>query len=640
MTGFASVLLISRLVLGTIFGLAGTTKLLDRDAFRRTLSDFGVPPGLAGPSSFLLPVAELVVAVALIPLATSYNAAAGAFALLLLFLAGISVNLVRGRRPKCQCFGQVHTAPIGSSLVVRNVGLSALALLLLFAGPGPSIVDWVGPTSGFERAVVAGGELTLALLTLQAVLLVALLRQRGQDVPAVVQERAFASPTLSGVAGIPAVSPEPAHAADGAGVAAAVAAGVLVPAVSGKAPTYTFPKEPGIPVGYAAPDVSGTSLSGKTISLASLRALGKPVLAVFSDPNCGPCAAFLPEVAGWASEHADALTVVVISRGTPEENADKSAALDPDRVLLQRDREIAEQFGLLGTPTALIVRPDGTIGSTLAQAEAAIRDLVARWAPPKDTTAPKPLDVAPAFTLPNLRGEMVTLGQFKGKPTLLMFWNPFCGFCERIARDVRLWEAKPLAERAQMVFIATGPDEDNRAQGFASEILLDPLFSVGPLYGVSATPSAVLIDADGRLTGPPVSGTTEVLALVGQPESPWEEEGPARERMLNGGYVPLTVFPVDAKPLRQECVMDEMLSDGSILLYNGCRRHLLTLNATAALIWDMCDGDTDIDRIVAEVRDVFPAAADPEKDVRDMLDLLINGGMIAPAEVTPAPVGA
>src|SRR6266568_8610933 len=36
---------------------------------------------------------------------------------------------------------------------------------------------------------------------------------------------------------------------------------------------------------------------------------------------------------------------------------------------------------------------------------------------------------APAFELADLSGERKSLGQFRGQPVLLIFFNPECGFC-------------------------------------------------------------------------------------------------------------------------------------------------------------------------------------------------------------------
>lgn len=98
-------LLIARLLLASVFALAGVAKLADRAGSKQAVVDFGVPAPLASPLAILLPLCELVVAVALIPTPTAWWGAVGALALLLLFVMGIVLNLARGHKPDCHCFG-------------------------------------------------------------------------------------------------------------------------------------------------------------------------------------------------------------------------------------------------------------------------------------------------------------------------------------------------------------------------------------------------------------------------------------------------------------------------------------------------------------------------------------------------------
>jgi uncharacterized membrane protein YphA (DoxX/SURF4 family) len=65
-------LLITRLLLALIFLVAGAAKLSDRAGSRQGLIDFGVPAALAAPFAILLPLAELAVAISLIPRATAW----------------------------------------------------------------------------------------------------------------------------------------------------------------------------------------------------------------------------------------------------------------------------------------------------------------------------------------------------------------------------------------------------------------------------------------------------------------------------------------------------------------------------------------------------------------------------------------
>ena len=60
-------LLVARVILALVFVVAGLAKLADRAGARQALRDFGVPAALATPLGSLLPLAELAVAVALLP---------------------------------------------------------------------------------------------------------------------------------------------------------------------------------------------------------------------------------------------------------------------------------------------------------------------------------------------------------------------------------------------------------------------------------------------------------------------------------------------------------------------------------------------------------------------------------------------
>src|SRR5215208_4291396 len=137
-------LLLARLLLAVVFAVAGVAKLADRAGSGRAVAEFGVPTPLATPLGVLLPLAELTVAAALIPTSTAWWGALGAIVLLGLFVLGITVNLARGRKPDCHCFGQLHSAPAGWKTLLRNGLLAAVACFVVWQGydsAGPSAVS-------------------------------------------------------------------------------------------------------------------------------------------------------------------------------------------------------------------------------------------------------------------------------------------------------------------------------------------------------------------------------------------------------------------------------------------------------------------------------------------------------------------
>jgi len=585
-------LLVTRLLIFCTFGVAGISKLRDRRASQQGLVDFGVPIGLASPLSVALPLVELAVALALIPAGTVVYGAVAALILLLVFIGAMVANLARGRRPDCQCFGQIHAGPIGWTSIARNIALAAVAAFIAVAGssdPGPDLLAWAMPLTTFERAVVVSGAVGLVMLTAQSALLARLTRQNA----AILEQLAATAPLAGTDAAQAGINSVPGHSAP------------AVPAIALRT------------IGARAPDFTLPNLAGDVVTLDALRAPGLPIVLVFSDPGCASCNALLPEIGRCQREDAARLTVAVISRGSVEANVAKATEHGLTRVLLQRDREVLTAYGVQGTPSAILLTPDATFASGMAQADVSIRDLLAQpvavVAPstPAGDVEPGALPPAPEdFTLPNLDGRPVSLSEFRGQPTVLLFWSTSCSFCQMMLGDVRAWEQRPSSERPQMLVISSGSEEDMRVQGFVSTVVVDSRPTLGLSYGALGTPSAVLVDEDAHPVYSPAIGVPAV-------------------RLALDGLWPGVALPADARPLKYDAVEDELLSDGTLVLYHTERNQILTVNSTAALIWECCDGDHTIDAIVQEVREIFSDAPSPEGDVRQLLDRFLQDGMIA-----------
>jgi thiol-disulfide isomerase/thioredoxin/uncharacterized membrane protein YphA (DoxX/SURF4 family) len=514
------VLFIARLLLAGVFLVAGVAKLADRAGSRQGLIDFGVPGALATPFGILLPLAEIGVAISLIPRATAWWGAAGALALLLLFVAGISFNLARGRKPDCHCFGQLHSSPAGWKTLARNGALAAVAGFILwggYEGAGPSALGWLGALSTAQLVGLVGGLLALGLVAGQWWFLVHLLRQNGR--------------LLVRVEGLEA---------------RVAAGGAEDPAENSVQETQPPPE--GLPVGTPAPGFALSGLYGESLTLEALLAPGKPLLLTLTDPNCGPCTALLPEIGRWQQEYSARLGVSLISRGTAEENRAKSAEHGLTSVLLQQDWEVAEAYQVNGTPSAVLVSPDGTVGSPVAGGAEAIRALVADavGAPaqlpmhqPTGQGEPCPNcgqvhgangqaaeqqavpaglkigELAPPVRLRDLKNKKVNLASFRGQKTLVLFWNPGCGFCQQMLPELKEWEQDPPEGAPRLLVVSSGTKEANREMGLSSTVVLDQQFAVGSAFGASGTPSAVLVDEAGNVASELVVGAPAVLALAG-----------------------------------------------------------------------------------------------------------------------------
>lgn len=155
-------LLIVRFILAFVFVLTGVMKLIDKDSSRQAMTDFGIPAILAPSFGLLLPIVELGIAAMLIPTATAWWGAIGAIGLLL-FIVGITYNLVRGRQLDCHCFGQIHSEPVGWSTLVRNGIFAAAADFIVWQGPqevGLSLVEW------WNTSLLTGMEIFVTVVIL------------------------------------------------------------------------------------------------------------------------------------------------------------------------------------------------------------------------------------------------------------------------------------------------------------------------------------------------------------------------------------------------------------------------------------------------------------------------------------------
>lgn len=334
------------LLLVTVFVTAAIGKLTDQAGSRQALADFGVPARFRRLLAIGLPAAELLVAVFLLGPTTKWWGALGALALLVGFLSVIAFALRRGVAPPCHCFGRIHSAPIGRSTLARIAVLAAMAGVVLVTGQDHQRSDvrgWFGSLTALE-ATVTGLAVGLLVSVMAAASLFVQLTAANGRLLLRIEELERRSGRSTGDSGL------------------------------------------GLAVGTAAPDFMLNDLDGAPVSLGELRSAGRPVVLVFTDPNCGPCAALLPDLVAWEAAYATRVTLALISSGTRDANRNRGAAT-LHHALLQQDREVARAYGAHATPTAVLVRADGRVGSAVAIGAAAISSLVTHTVGPAEITA-------------------------------------------------------------------------------------------------------------------------------------------------------------------------------------------------------------------------------------------------------------
>jgi peroxiredoxin len=120
-------------------------------------------------------------------------------------------------------------------------------------------------------------------------------------------------------------------------------------------------------------------------------------------------------------------------------------------------------------------------------------------AAPLAPTAP-----APDFTLRTLDGQKLRLGEQRGRVVLVNFWATWCGPCRQEMPHLnKLYEKY---KSSGFVLLGVNVDDDTRqAAGVADKlgvkfpVLPDADKRVSRQYDLSAMPSTVLIDRDGKV---------------------------------------------------------------------------------------------------------------------------------------------
>jgi peroxiredoxin len=116
---------------------------------------------------------------------------------------------------------------------------------------------------------------------------------------------------------------------------------------------------------------------------------------------------------------------------------------------------------------------------------------------------------APAFSLPDIHGETVTLDALRarGRPVVLVFVSPGCGPCETWSPELFRWQAM-LADEITIAIISDGTPAQNRAifGDSGAQVLLQETLEVTKAYRVGGTPVTVLINAEGMVASKPISG--------------------------------------------------------------------------------------------------------------------------------------
>lgn len=130
-----------------------------------------------------------------------------------------------------------------------------------------------------------------------------------------------------------------------------------------------------------------------------------------------------------------------------------------------------------------------------------------------------PLDSeAPAFDLPAYDGGRISLAQLVsiGKPILLIFTNPKCGPCIHLFKEIKDWQTAHN-DQLTITLVTIGTIKDNFvnvARNGLGQVLLQEKNEVAKLYGARATPTAVMVNPEGRIASRVAGGAEDIRTLL------------------------------------------------------------------------------------------------------------------------------
>ena len=489
--------MVIRIFLAAIFGLAGIGKLLDLEGSEKAVKDFGVPDSLAKPFAVGLPAAEIVIALLLLPVSTSWFGAIGGFLLLLTFIGGMLWQMAKGNAPDCHCFGQIHSEPVSAKSLIRNAVFAILSFFLVLQGSDDQGLSLLESSNTNSEENVMSLILGLATVGLLAAV-VFYLRKISEQQTQVIRR----------IEVLELISHEGGREVERENLA--------------------DPLE-GLPIGAVALDFELPDVNGKIVEFEHLLAQAKPLLLLFVSPNCNPCAALLPEIEAWQKELKGRLNFIFISSGKPKENLDKFAGETLKQILLQKEREAAELFGAQWTPTAVLINTDGRIASRIAAGDKAIRDLIEKI---KAEDANRELSYVvntngngaaaklgehfPEFSDIDIFDNKINSKDLLGRKTLVTFWSQTCPHCINMLEDLRQWDRAKGADEPNLLMLSDGDAEANRELKINSPVVLDKERKISRELGWNGTPSAVLLDENGKIISETAIGASNIWALLGK----------------------------------------------------------------------------------------------------------------------------
>jgi AhpC/TSA family len=154
-------------------------------------------------------------------------------------------------------------------------------------------------------------------------------------------------------------------------------------------------------------------------------------------------------------------------------------------------------FGVLATcvllTSVVLLGTLRRINGVLEQAEARLADMPATRGP----GGLEPGSLLPAFAVQRFRGGVVTDGDLRGSPAVLLFLSSSCPACSALIRDLK----RDAAGIPVPVYIVAKDERDVNSLGLEelANVLIQPNHELAIAFRTSTTPHAFAIDRTGTI---------------------------------------------------------------------------------------------------------------------------------------------
>ena len=291
----------------------------------------------------------------------------------------------------------------------------------------------------------------------------------------------------------------------------------------------THPHE-GLPIGGHFPDFELYDVNANVVSLAKLKEQHTPTLFFFVAPTCNPCKAMLPEIEQWRKDLMGKVNLVFVSTGKAQDNIDKFGNSPTLPILLQKEREVAEAVKAQWTPTAILMDANGRVASHATAGDNAIRSLIEQlktedfngefthFASGNDHghSHNKIGESIPQFSVQDIKGKVIDSDYFKGKKTLVTFWSLTCPFCTSMMEEIKNWDRTKGKNDPALVLFSEGDKGAHEEFQLSSPVILDEGYKTASAFGMFGTPSAVLVNEEGKIISETAVGAANIWSLVGK----------------------------------------------------------------------------------------------------------------------------